>query len=169
MQELPDVCFGLGNYIAVWTDLRNSVDRLITAVEKISPEKKRSIILKSENAEHKQLERLKRNYELGYAILYMDGRDWYYIPRNMKRKLDWMSTKITSVSEDTIEIQLPSFVDSGLNRWINPGIGLSRKAGATSVAFQYPDVSIVAECLEASGDSTVAVVGITQRKDVKSK
>jgi hypothetical protein len=37
MQEWPDVCFGLGGYVAVWTDLRNSVDRFITAA-RVTPQ-----------------------------------------------------------------------------------------------------------------------------------
>jgi hypothetical protein len=37
IQELPDVCFGVGNYVAVWTDLRNSIDRLITAA-RVTPQ-----------------------------------------------------------------------------------------------------------------------------------
>ena len=37
MQELPDVCYGISTYVAVWTDLRNSVDRLITAA-RITPQ-----------------------------------------------------------------------------------------------------------------------------------
>lgn len=37
MQEWPDICYGLGNYVAVWTDLRNSVDRFITAA-RVTPQ-----------------------------------------------------------------------------------------------------------------------------------
>ncbi len=37
IQEWPDVCFGFGEYVAVWTDLRNSVDRLITAA-RVTPQ-----------------------------------------------------------------------------------------------------------------------------------
>jgi hypothetical protein len=37
MQEWPDVCFGLGNYVAVWTDLRNSVERIITTA-RVTPQ-----------------------------------------------------------------------------------------------------------------------------------
>ncbi|UCG29241.1 MAG: hypothetical protein JSV53_06870 [candidate division WOR-3 bacterium] len=37
IQELPDVCFGLGNYVAVWTDFRNGVDRMIRTA-RITPQ-----------------------------------------------------------------------------------------------------------------------------------
>ncbi len=29
IQELPDVCYGSGSYVVVWTDFRNGIDRLI--------------------------------------------------------------------------------------------------------------------------------------------
>jgi hypothetical protein len=37
VQELPDVTYGSGNYVAVWVDLRNSVDRHIFAA-RITPQ-----------------------------------------------------------------------------------------------------------------------------------
>jgi len=37
IQELPDVCFGLGNYVSVWTDFRNGEDRMIRAA-RITPQ-----------------------------------------------------------------------------------------------------------------------------------
>ena len=37
IQELPDVCYGLGNYVAVWTDLRDGTNRLIRAA-RVTPQ-----------------------------------------------------------------------------------------------------------------------------------
>ena len=37
IQELPDVSYGSGNYVAVWTDFRNSVDRHIFAA-RVTPQ-----------------------------------------------------------------------------------------------------------------------------------
>lgn len=37
IQELPDVCYGIDKYVAVWTDLRNGVDRVIRAA-RVSPQ-----------------------------------------------------------------------------------------------------------------------------------
>jgi uncharacterized protein YheU (UPF0270 family) len=37
IQEVPDVCFGLGNYVVVWTDFRNGVDRMVRAA-RVTPQ-----------------------------------------------------------------------------------------------------------------------------------
>jgi hypothetical protein len=37
IQELPDVCFGSGNYVVVWTDQRNGVDRIVR-VARVTPQ-----------------------------------------------------------------------------------------------------------------------------------
>jgi hypothetical protein len=37
IQEWPDICYGLGNYVVVWTDFRNGIDRLIRAA-RVTPQ-----------------------------------------------------------------------------------------------------------------------------------
>lgn len=37
IQEVPDVCFGLGNYVVVWTDFRNGIDRIVRAA-RVTPQ-----------------------------------------------------------------------------------------------------------------------------------
>ena len=141
------------------------LDQIISSQQEISDDLKKLINQEIEDSEQNHLVKLKEKYELGYALLYIDeAKDWYYIPRNMKRKLDWYSTKVESITEDEIVIQMPAFVLEPGNTILNSYVELDRRVGASTVFLRLPDLSIEVEVLEVSDASTIAVVGITQRK-----
>ena len=153
---------------ALWDGsvINRKLDMLISNDDSSPDSEKIQIIYVAEKAEENHLERLKQKYELGgYAILYTHKTDWYYIPRNIEGiELDWYSTEIKSVSKDRIAVQMPTFrvVENGLTVRGNV-ISIPRKVGATQVVYKSAVVSIVLECLEATDDETILVVGVMKR------
>lgn len=154
--------------IKVTPATKEQVEQLITMVDKLLPEQKKTIIQESTHVEQNYLERLKKDYELGYAMLYIDEEsNYYYLPRKTKIFWDWLSIKIVSVSADTINIKLPDIIDNNKNTYAMR-MDINRKPGTKVVAVKFIDLAVVIEVLEISGMNTIAVVGITQR-DVKPK
>ena len=145
-------------------NIDKKLDEIITLNKSLSDAQKKSILQIAERAEEKNLAKLKEKYELGYAILYVDGNDWYYISRDMKEKLDWFSTKIYSVSEDLVVVQVPSFITANNIRVTNFKVGIPRRVGSVVIAAKIDTIEIRIECLEIDANSTTMVVGITQKQ-----
>ena len=141
---------------------------LITKVEELTELQNQLIIEKMEEAKEPHRARLENDYKLGHAVLYVDkNKNWFWSPaiHTTKLSLDWYSTEIVSVSEDRIKVKMPKLL-VGENRLIlrNFILNMPRKVGANEVYFKSTDVSIIAECLKATGDETILVIGVTQRR-----
>lgn len=132
----------------------------------LTDQQKEQIISESEKAQEPHSERLKRQYELGYALLHVDGTQWsYYLPQMMKEHVDWSSTEIIPVpknpvgltDKDTIGIRMPNFSRYPINE-LNAFI--ERKVGAKTTSYFGP-IEAVCECLKTDEGYTVIVVGLT--------
>ncbi|MBW8003522.1 MAG: hypothetical protein FVQ80_16160 [Planctomycetes bacterium] len=150
--------------------IQNQLDKIITSEVETTTAEKTNILQSAENAETKYENQLKARYELGYALLYVDGTKWYYIPREMKYKIDWLTTKIISTSDTAVYFQTPTIVDSRVNIVISGNtVSFPRKEGTTRTIIKSGSLRMVVECLEASGDTTIMAVGITEQSDEPTK
>ena len=67
----------------------------------------------------------------GYALLYVDKENWYYVPRNMEVRIDWFSTELISLSKDQVVIHLPDFIDKNNNRFMGNIAAIPLKSGTS--------------------------------------
>ena len=112
---------------------------------------------------------MQEEYELGYALLHADGTEFsYYIPPRMKNKLNWSSAKVSIDEErDEILIQPPNVVSQNATIAGNMR-GMAREAGKKQVFYSSSNIKIVFECLEANEQTTIIVIGLTEKKDSES-
>ncbi len=126
---------------------------------------KEQIIILVERAEKPQRERLKERYELGYALIHADGTELScYTPHETKQTIDWPATKVGSVSKDTVTVQLPGEIRFGNQVFIDCRVTVGRRTGAVGRLVEGSSAMIV-ECLEASDQTIIMVVGLTENYD----
>lgn len=147
-------------------DVEGKVDELPKVIcEKVLTALQQAKIIKeSNNAEKPHKKRLEEQYELGYTLLHADGAQLSWIPAEMKGKLNWSAIKVTSVSEEAIDIRVSNIRVGGAVLGDNT-VGIQRKVGAKARVLVLDHgnshLELVQECLEVSGDTTIIVLGLT--------
>lgn len=147
------------------SEIDSKLDKIITQNQSISETQKQAILQTLKKAERGQLNNLKKKYDLGYALLYIDKESWYYVPRNVELNVNWFSTKIISQSKRQITILLPDFIDKRQNRFIGNTVSIPRVAGTSISPFLIGSIKLVTECLENSDKGVTIVVGFQNLRD----
>lgn len=111
------------------------------------------------------MDQLKSKFNLGYALLYVDKENWYYVPRNIKLNVDWFSTKVISISEQQIKIALPDFTDLNNNQLRSNTLTINRIPGTSVSPFVINSIAVVAEYLSTKNNGSTIVVGFQEVDD----
>lgn len=140
-------------------EIHSKLDKIITQNQTISEAQKQEIIKSVECVEKGYLENLKTKYDLGYALLYVDKENWYYVPRNMEVRIDWFSTKLISLSKDQVVIHLPNFIDKNNNHFMGNIAAIPLKSGTSFSPISIGNVRLSTECLDTTDNGATIVIG----------
>jgi len=135
------------------------LDQIIIGKKDVSVAKKHDVLNSVERSEKEYLTELRSKYDLGYALLYAEKENWYFIPRKVDLIVDWLSAKIIALTKDQVTIALPDFSDTNHNRFYGNTVTLSRRPGASVRPFLVGSIEVVVECLSTTEDSVTIVIG----------
>ena len=106
---------------------------------------------------------LRARYPLGYALFYVSSSRLIYDAYNHSVQVDWSSTRITELTDTTITLRLPDWMDTKAYVKVEGMSGrLERKVGAKSMPFRVFDRVITLECLSTDNDGAIAVIGFSE-------
>ena len=110
-------------------------------------------------------DRLKKDYPLGYALIYTDGQRIIFEDKHVDEiTVNWSQSEIVAFTDERVEIRIPDWIDEGTQASIGHSyMSLIRKTGRKVGAIGTPTVRMLGEVVESNPQYVIVVIGFVRR------
>jgi hypothetical protein len=141
--------------------VKAAVEKLATNIENPKPVQLESAREKIETDIKNNFSQLQRDFPYGYAVLTIEGKDWFALPRNSQGEFHWDQTRILNFGPQHVSIMLPRYIDTTRNiRFAENSATIKRQAGAEFTPYSIAGIEFVIRVLSTTTEFLNVAVGV---------